>query len=62
MSLIQIVISLVVVGVVMWLINTYIPMQSGVKKVMNIVVVIAVILYVLMAFGVIGSAGGISVR
>jgi hypothetical protein len=55
MSLITLVIVLVVVGVVLWLINSYIPMQSTIKKILNVVVIIAVILWLLSAFGVIGS-------
>ena len=55
MPLITLVIVLVVVGVVLWLINSYIPMQATIKKILNIVVVIAVILWLLSAFGVIGS-------
>ena len=55
MSLISIVIGLVVVGVVLWLINTYIPMDGKIKSILNIVVVIAVILWLLSAFGVFGS-------
>jgi hypothetical protein len=55
MSLITLVIVLVVVGVVLWLINSYIPMQSTIKKILNVVVVIVVILWLLSAFGVIES-------
>ena len=55
MSLISLVIVLVVVGVVLWLINSYIPMQTTIKKILNAVVVIVVILWLLNAFGVIGS-------
>mgnify|MGYP006360832847 FL=1 len=55
MSLITLVIVLVVVGVVLWLSNSYIPMQATIKKILNVVVVIAVILWLLSAFGVIGS-------
>ena len=55
MSLITLVIVLVVVGVVLWLINSYIPMQATIKKILNAVVVIVVILWLLSAFGVIGS-------
>jgi hypothetical protein len=53
MSLITLVLVLVVVGVVLWLINSYIPMQATIKKILNVVVVIAVILWLLSAFGVI---------
>ena len=55
MSLITLVIVLVVVGVVLWLINSYIPMQSTIKKILNVVVIIVVVLWLLSAFGVIGS-------
>jgi hypothetical protein len=55
MSLITLVIVLVVVGVVLWLINSYIPMQATIKKILNAVVVIVVVLWLLSAFGVIGS-------
>jgi hypothetical protein len=54
MSLITLVIVLVVVGVVLWLINSFIPMQSTIKKILNVVVIIVVILWLLSAFGVIG--------
>lgn len=55
MSLIGLVIVLVVVGVVLWLINSYIPMQSTIKKILNVVVVIVMILWLLSAFGLIES-------
>ncbi len=53
MSLISLVLVLVVVGVVLWLINKYIPMQSTIKKILNAVVVIVVILWLLSVFGLI---------
>ena len=55
MSLISLVIVLIVVGVLLWAANTYIPMDNKIKTIMNIVVVIAVVLWVLSAFGVLGS-------
>lgn len=61
MSLISLVIVLVVVGVVLWLINSYIPMQATIKKILNIVVVIAVILWLLSVFGVIGDLNTIRI-
>ena len=60
MSLIQLVITLVVVGVILWAINNYVPMQANIKKILNIVVVIVVILFLLNAFGIIGT--GTSIR
>ncbi|HWW64191.1 MAG TPA: Thivi_2564 family membrane protein [Sphingomonadaceae bacterium] len=62
MSLVSIVIILIVVGVLLWLINTYIPMDSKIKSILNAVVVIVVILWLLQAFGVLGSVGGVRVR
>lgn len=51
MPLIQIVLVLIVVGVVLWLINRFIPMQSTIKSILNGVVVIAVVLWLLNIFG-----------
>src|SRR5688572_29830849 len=59
MPLLTVVLTLVVVGVVLWLINTYIPMQGTIKKILNIVVVIVVILWLLYGFGVLSSSGDI---
>jgi len=55
MPLIQLVIVLIVVGVLLYLINTYIPMSKNIKTILNIVVVVGVSIYVLDAFGVLGS-------
>ncbi len=62
MSLISLVIVLVVVGVVLWLINNYIPMQSTIKKILNAVVVIVVILWLLSAFGLIEGFKNITIQ
>ncbi len=61
MPLIQLVIILVVVGVILWIINSYIPMQATIKKILNAVVVIAVIIWLLNIFGIIGSLQGIHI-
>ncbi len=61
MSLISIVVVLIVVGVLLWLVNTYIPMDGKIKSILNAVVVIAVVIWLLQVFGVIGSLGGIRV-
>lgn len=61
MSLINLIVTLVVVGVALWAVNTYIPMDRKIKSILNIVVVIAVVLWLLRAFGVLGSLGAISV-
>ena len=61
MPLINLIIILVVVGVILWLINTYIPMDRKIKSILNIVVVIGVILWLLTVFGIIGSISNIRV-
>ena len=62
MSLISIVITLIVVGVLLWLVNTYIPMDGKIKKIINVVVVVAVVLWLLSVFGIIGHSGDIRVQ
>ena len=61
MPLIQLVIILVVVGVILWAINSYIPMQTTMKKILNFIVVGAVVLWLLSVFGIIGSLQGIHI-
>jgi hypothetical protein len=61
MPLITVVIVLIVVGVLLWAANTYIPMDHKIKTIMNIVVVIAVVLWLLNAFGVLGSLESIHI-
>ncbi|MDZ7794571.1 MAG: Thivi_2564 family membrane protein [Spirochaetia bacterium] len=55
MPLFELLIVLVVVGVVLWLINNYIPMQANIKKILNVVVIIVVILVILNAFGILDT-------
>jgi hypothetical protein len=62
MPLINIVITLVVVGVALWAINTYIPMARPVKNILNVVVVLVLVLWLLQVFGIIGSVNSIRVR
>jgi hypothetical protein len=61
MSLVHIVIVLVVVGVLLGLVNTYIPMDGKIKNILNGVVVIVVVVWLLQVFGVFGSVGAIHV-
>jgi hypothetical protein len=51
MDPISIIVGLIVIGIVLWLVNTYIPMDSRIKQILNIVVIIVVILWVFSAFG-----------
>jgi 1-acyl-sn-glycerol-3-phosphate acyltransferase len=59
MSLLTVVLTLIVVGVLLWLVNTYIPMAGSIKTILNAVVVIAVILWLLYGFGVLNHSGEI---
>jgi hypothetical protein len=61
MPILNLVIVLVVVGVVLWVINSYIPMQSTIKKILNVVVVVGVIIWLLSVFGVIGNISAIRI-
>lgn len=55
--LIQVIIVLIIVGVLLWLVNNYIPMDSKIKSILNVVVVIVVILWLLQAFGLLAGVG-----
>ena len=59
--MISLVLTLIVVGVLLWLVNTYIPMDAKIKKILNVVVVICVIVWLLYAFGILGHSGDIRV-
>jgi 1-acyl-sn-glycerol-3-phosphate acyltransferase len=61
MSLVSLIVTLVVIGVLLWLVNTYIPMDGKIKKILNVVVVVCVVIWLLVAFGVINHAGDIRV-
>lgn len=61
MPLINLVIVLIVVGVLLWLVNTYIPMDRKIKTILNVVVVIVVVIWLLQVFGVLGSLDNIRI-
>ena len=61
MPLIQLLEVLMVVGVLLWLVNRFIPMQSSIKSILNGVVVIAVVLWLLNVFGLFHSLSHIRV-
>jgi hypothetical protein len=61
MPLINVLITLIVIGVLLWLVNTYIPMDGKIKRILNVVAVIAVVLWVLNVFGVMSHLGNIRV-
>ena len=55
MPLLTVLLVLIIVGVLLWLVNTYIPMDSKIKSIFNIVVVICVIIWLLKAFGILDN-------
>jgi hypothetical protein len=61
MPLLQLVMVLIVVGVLLWLVNSFIPMQGTIKSILNAVVVIAVVLWLLNVFGLFHSFSRIHV-
>ena len=61
MPLVHVVLVLVVVGVLLWLVNSYIPMAGSIKSILNAVVVIAVILWLLTVFGLMGEISNIKI-
>jgi len=50
-SILQLIVLIVLVGVILWLVNTYIPMDAKIKQILNVVVVIVLILWLLAVFG-----------
>jgi len=52
MPLLTILIILIIAGVLLWLVNSYIPMDGKIKTIFNIVVVVAVVVWLLKAFGI----------
>jgi Flp pilus assembly protein TadB len=61
MPLVQVVLALIVVGVLLWLVNRFIPMAGSIKSILNAVVVIAVVLWLLNVFGLMKSLTNIHV-
>jgi hypothetical protein len=61
MPLISLIIVLIVVGVLMWLVNTQIPMDANIKKIINVVVLIVVVLWILQVFGLLDSINAVHV-
>jgi hypothetical protein len=61
MDLISLIITLIIVGVLLWLVNNYIPMDSKIKRILNIVVVVAVVVWLLNLLGLMDSIRAIRV-
>jgi len=61
MDLISLIITLVVVGILLWLVNTYIAMDGKIKQILNVVVVVAVVVWLLNGLGLMDSIRGVRV-
>lgn len=61
MGLIELIVTLAVVGVLLWLVETYIPMDAGIKKLLQVIVIIVVVIWLLQSFGILGHVGGNSI-
>jgi hypothetical protein len=62
MTLIGLVITLLIVGLLLWLINNYVPLDPKIRNILNIVVVIFVIIWLIQALGLLGPLGNIRIR
>ncbi len=61
MPILTIIIVLIVVGVLLYLVNNYIPMEGRIKSILNVVVIICVIIWLLKVFGLFSSLGNVRV-
>ncbi len=61
MSLLTLLLVLIVVGVLLWLVNNYIPMDGKIRSILNAVVVILVVVWLLQVFGLLGAINGMHV-
>jgi len=61
MPLMQVILVLIAVGVLLWLVNNYIPMDGKIKNILNVVVVVVLVVWLLQAFGILGSLSAIRV-
>lgn len=57
LRMISILVTLVIIGLLLWLVNNYIPMDGKIKSILNVIIVIAVIIWLLQAFGLLGGVG-----
>ena len=61
MPILTILLVIVVVGILLWAINTYLPMDAKIKQILNIVVVLFLVIWLLSAFGVFAALSGVKV-
>lgn len=61
MSLLHLVIVLIVIGVLLWLVNAYIPMDGKIKKILNVVVLVVVVIWLMQLFGLLSMVDDVHV-
>ena len=61
MSLVSLIVVLVVLGVIMYMVNKYIPMESNIKNILNVAVVVFLLLWLLQAFGLLSGLENIRI-
>jgi hypothetical protein len=62
MSLIYLVMVLIIIGALLYLINSILPIDGNIKKIINVVVIIVVCIWVMQQLGLLGSLGAVSIR
>ena len=61
MPLLTVLVVIIAVGILLWLINTYIPMDRKIKSILNVVVVIVLVIWLMQAFGILSSLKSIKI-
>lgn len=62
MPLLSLILALVIVGFILYVVNVYVPMQPTIKKILNVVVIIIVVLFLLQSFGLLPALNDIRLR
>lgn len=62
MGLIELIVTIAIIGILLWVVENYIPMDSGIKKLLQIIVLLVVVVWLLQSFGIIGHIGSGSVN
>ncbi|MDZ4263770.1 MAG: Thivi_2564 family membrane protein [Pseudomonadota bacterium] len=57
--LLKVILALVIIGIVLWLVNTYLPMDAKIKQILNVIVVVFAIIWALISLFSVGGFGSI---
>lgn len=60
--MIEIIVTIVVVGVLLWLVETYLPLNSTIKRILEVVVIFVIVIWLLQEFGLLGSIDNVRIR